>query len=113
MCRHPLAADIFLYIRRIAEIMPVWREFGTQAGIPGEMIGDIVHVEKERPVAALALDNPDGLIEIETIGLEVRGAEISYVQIMRDADRRLEGARAEKGTVEWIEAEGLVAATAQ
>ena len=77
------------------------------------MIGDIVDVEEERPVAALALDNLDGLIEIETVGLEIRGAEVAHVQIMRDADRRLEGTRAEKSTVERIEAEGLVAATAQ
>ena len=75
--RHPLASDILLYVRRIAEVMPVWREFGTQAGVPGEMIGDGVNVEKERPVAALALDDLDSLIEIETVGLEVRGAEVA------------------------------------
>ena len=71
------------------------------------MIGDIVDVKEERPVAALALYNLDGLIEIEAVGLEITGAEVDHVQIMRDSDRRLEGARAEKGTVEWIEAEVL------
>ena len=54
--RHALAANVFLDIGRIAEITEVRRELGTQASVPREMIGDIVDVEEERPVAALALE---------------------------------------------------------
>ena len=60
------------------------------------MIGYIVDVKEQRPVAALALYYLDGLIEIETVGLEITGAEVDHVQIMRDSDRRLESTRTEK-----------------
>ena len=77
------------------------------------MIGDIVEVKEERAAAALALDNLDGLIEIEAVGLEIRGAEVEHVQIMRDSDRRLKSTRTEKSTIKRIEAEGFVTTIAQ
>ena len=77
------------------------------------MIGDRVDVEEERPLPALARDDLFRLVEIEGVALEILGAEIGHVEIAPDAGRGLEGARAQEGAVERIEAEGLVAAMRQ
>src|ERR1700737_4877209 len=77
------------------------------------MIGDRVNVEKKRPLAALALHNVDRSIEIKAIRLEVTRTEVDHIKIARDSHARLKGARAEKSSIEWIEAETLVAAAIQ
>src|ERR1035437_8844719 len=110
---HPLTTNVFINVRGIAEITPIQCKLGTQARVPGKMIGHGVNVEEERPIAALAFDNFGGLIEIKTISLEVTRAEVEHVQIARDAGRRLEGTRTEKSAIERIEAEGLIAAAAR
>src|SRR5262245_11630427 len=74
------------------------------------MIGDSIDIEEERPVPALARDDLFCLVEIEAVALEILSAKIGHVEIAADAGRLLEGARAQEGTVEWVEAKGLVTA---
>ena len=77
------------------------------------MIGDRVNVKEERSSASLAFNNLKSLIEIKTIGLEVTRAKVGHVQIARDACSLLESPRAQKSSIERIQAEGLIAAAAQ
>ena len=110
---HFLTANIFIDLRIIAEITPAWRKLRAQALVPREMIGDRVNVKEERSSASLAFNNLKSLIEIKTIGLEVTRAKVDHVQIARDACSLLESPRAQKSSIERIQAEGLIAAAAQ
>src|SRR5258708_672194 len=108
MRRDGLTSTVFINIRGMSGGAPGPRKLGTQARVPGEMIGHCINIKEERSVAALAFDDFDGPIEIETIGLKITRAEVGYVQIARDADSGLEGTRTEKCAIERIEAEGFV-----
>src|SRR5438270_2290306 len=110
---HFLTANIFIDRWIIAGIAPVGRQLGTQALVPREMIGHRVNVKEERSANALTFDNLNSLIEIKTIGLEVARAKVDHVQIARDPCSLLESPRAQKSSIERIQAEGLIAAAAQ
>ena len=78
------------------------------------MVGRHVDKNEERRPAALAPDHPQGLIEIEAVGLHVaRRAHLLQIGEMLDAGGGLEPAGAEEGAVVGIEAEGPVATAAQ
>ena len=91
MCRHPLTADVLLNIGRVAEVAPFRRQFGTQARIPWKMIGHGVDVKEKRPIAAFTRDDFERPVEVVTVSLEVTRAEVKHIQIVLDADGRLEG----------------------
>src|SRR5262249_56540783 len=77
-----------------------------------KMVGHGVDEEEQRPILALACDEARGGVEIEAVRLHLAGAEVARVEEAVDADRGLEGARAEEGAEPRIETEGLVAAAA-
>ena len=77
------------------------------------MIGHRIHIEKERSLAAFSLDQIDRPVVVETISFEVAGSQVLHIQIMRDTGGRLKCARPQKGAVERIKAEGLIAAALQ
>ena len=90
---HPLPANILLDIGRVAQIAPIRRKFGTQALVPREMIGDGIDINEKRAIAALALDKLGSSVEVKAIRLEITGAKVDHVQVVRDAGRRLESTR--------------------
>src|SRR5262249_54066189 len=94
---HGLAAQILVDLGAIAGIAPLRQPLGREAIAPRKMVGHGVDEEEQRPILALACDEARGGVEIEAVRLHLAGAEVARVEEAVDADRGLEGARAEEG----------------
>ena len=108
-----LPPDIFIDARLVSGTAPVRGQFRTETKIPGKMIGGGIDEQEKRPFAALARDDLRSLVEVKAVGFETAGAQILHVKIALDPGRGLEIARAEKSAVERIQAERLIAASAE
>src|SRR5215211_6010423 len=111
--RHSLAPNVLLHVGSIAKVAPIGRQLRAQPLVPRKMIGHCIHIEKQWPLAAFSLDQIDRPVIVETISFEAARSQVLNIQIMCDTGGRLKCARPEKGAVERIEAEGLVAAALQ
>src|SRR5262245_12179534 len=108
-----LPADVLVYVGRIAQTAPVWRELWPERRIPREMIGCGVDEQKQRAAPAFAGDDVGRLVKVKAVALESTGLHIFHVEIALDARGCLKTARAQKCSVERIKAEGFVATPAQ
>src|SRR6185369_12359506 len=109
---HRLPAQILIDIRAIAEVAPAGLQIGPIASVPGEMIGSRIDKEEHRRAGALPGDGAQRKVEIMGVGL-LKAAQILGIEEALDAGAGVEAARADKGTVIRIHAEGAIAAMAQ
>ena len=111
---HALAANVFVGFRSVAEAFPLRRQVGTEGRSPWKVVGGDIDEDEERRCVSLAPDHVSRLAEIERIGLHVaRRAHLLEIDEGLDPRAGLETPRAEEGAVGGIEAERLVAASAE
>src|SRR5262249_39717921 len=108
-----LPPQIFLDMGRVAEVAPIRRQIRPEAVVPRKMNGGEIGENKQRAAAALALDQPCGLVIEKEIRFDAARADVFAVEKLIDARGPLEAARTHERAPGRIECKSPVAAPAQ